>query len=110
MPKTGDAAATWDPTSLPLRTAKPVEVPKPQPNQMERKARHEKFEVLSNKDIKMFQDLIGPENVLTDTDGFVVDVTKKFSGVGSIVLTPTTTEQVSECLKYCNERMLAVVP
>ena len=59
---------------------------------MERKARHSKFEVLSNKDIKMFEDLIGPENVLTDTDGFVVDVTKKFSGVGSIVLTPTTTE------------------
>jgi hypothetical protein len=40
----------------------------------------------------MFQDLIGEENVLMDTDGFVVDVTKKFSGVGSIVLTPTTTE------------------
>jgi hypothetical protein len=70
-----------------------VEVkPSPQPTKMEAKARHSKFEVLSNKDIKMFEDLIGPENVLTDTDGFVVDVTKKFSGIGSIVLTPTTTE------------------
>ena len=72
---------------------KPVEVvKKPQQNQLERKTRHEKFSVLSNKDIKMFQDLIGEENVLMDVDGFNVDVTKKFSGVGSIVLTPTTTE------------------
>ena len=93
VPKTGDAAASWDPTSLPLIMKKPVvEAPKTQPNQMERKARHSKFEVLSNTDIKMFEDLIGAENVLADTDGFVVDVTKKFSGVGSIVLTPTTTE------------------
>lgn len=26
------------------------------------------------------------------------------------MVTPTTTEQISECLKYCNERMIAVVP
>lgn len=26
------------------------------------------------------------------------------------MLTPSTTEQISECLKYCNDRLLAVVP
>lgn len=41
---------------------------------------------------------------------FVMDFTKKYVGVGSVVILPTTTEQVSECLKYCNERVIAVVP
>jgi FAD/FMN-containing dehydrogenase len=41
---------------------------------------------------------------------FVRDFTNKYVGIGSVVLTPTTTEQISECLKYCNERLLAVVP
>jgi len=27
-----------------------------------------------------------------------------------VVLTPTTTEEISECLKYCNEQRIAVVP
>lgn len=69
--------------------------------------------MISNEDIANFQTLIGAENVLVCEDevsGFVVDVTKKYKGIGSIVLTPTTTEHVSECLKYCNERMIAVVP
>ena len=41
---------------------------------------------------------------------FVRDFTNKYIGVGSVVITPVTTEQVSECLKYCNERLIAVVP
>lgn len=41
---------------------------------------------------------------------FVRDFTNKYIGIGSIVITPTTTEQISECLKYCNEKLIAVVP
>lgn len=51
--------------------------------------------------------------MLSDTDEidpFVRDFTNKYIGIGSVVLTPTTTEQISECLKYCNERVIAVVP
>lgn len=78
-----------------------------------KKTRHEKFSYLTNQDIAFFKDLLGSENVLVcedDIHGYVRDVTKKYQGIGSIVMTPTTTEQVSECLKYCNERMIAVVP
>ena len=39
-----------------------------------------------------------------------MDFTKKYVGIGSVVLTPTTTEQVAACLKYCNSRGIAVVP
>lgn len=41
---------------------------------------------------------------------YVKDFTNKYVGIGSIVITPSTTEQIAECLKYCNERRLAVVP
>ena len=71
------------------------------------------FNSLSNADLDKFSDLIGKENVITDVDEinpYVRDFTNKYVGIGSVVLTPTTTEQISECLKYCNERMLAVVP
>lgn len=89
-------------------------MPQQQPQTVDgKKARDQKFATLTNDDILKFQQMIGEENVLLCPDevsGFVVDVTKKYRGVGSIVLTPVTTEQVSECLKYCNERMIATVP
>lgn len=52
-------------------------------------------------------------NVISEADEinpFVKDFTNKYVGIGSVVLTPSTTEQISECLKYCNERRIAVVP
>ena len=60
-----------------------------------KKQRNFKFEVLTNKDISSFEEFIGAENVLLDVEGYVRDVTKKYEGVGSIVLTPTSTEQIS---------------
>ena len=38
------------------------------------------------------------------------DYTKKYMGGSQLAVRPSTTEQVSEILKYCNERKLAVVP
>ena len=61
----------------------------------------------------VFSGIVGGENVIQDADEldpFVKDFTSKYVGVGSIVITPTTTEQVSECLKYCNKERIAVVP
>ena len=71
------------------------------------------FATLTNADIQRFKDIVGSENVVQEVDEispYVMDFTKKYVGIGSIVILPTTTEQVSECLKYCNERIIAVVP
>lgn len=78
-----------------------------------KKERHAHFSQLTNADIARFKELVGPENVVQEQEEinpYVRDFTNKYIGVGSIVITPTTTEQVSECLKYCNERVIAVVP
>ena len=78
-----------------------------------RRERNTEFTTLTNQDLRNLAEIVGEENVLIDSDEisfYTIDITRKFSGLGSVVVTPRTTEQVSECLKYCNERMIAVVP
>ena len=70
-----------------------------------KKPRSDAFKVLTTKDIDELKKILGAGNVIQDEDdidGFVKDITKKYIGIGSIVLTPSTTEEISECLKYCN--------
>lgn len=45
-----------------------------------------------------------------DIAPFNSDWMRKFRGHTTLVLKPSTTEEVSKILKYCNEKMLAVVP
>lgn len=78
-----------------------------------KKDRGTSFKVLTKGDITRFEEIVGAANVIQDNDEigpFVQDFTKKYTGIGSVVLTPGTTEEISECLKYCNEQRIAVVP
>ena len=45
-----------------------------------------------------------------DIEPFNSDWMRKFRGHAQVVLKPSTTEEVSKILKYCNDNMLAVVP
>lgn len=61
----------------------------------------------------MFRDIVGPGGMITDfhdLESHNTDWTKKFKGRSGLMLRPKTNEEVSACLKYCNERLLAVVP
>ncbi|KAI9986899.1 hypothetical protein PInf_025868 [Phytophthora infestans] len=69
----------------------------------------------TDDDKTYFQKLLKPESVLTDADDtetYTVDWLKKYKAQSShqMVLKPKTTEQVSAILKYCNERILPIVP
>ena len=60
-----------------------------------KKDRDARFSFLTNSDISKFEEILGKENVVGDVDElqpFVMDFTKKYVGIGSVVLTPTTTE------------------
>ena len=51
--------------------------------------------------------------MITDADDLAAhntDWTKKFIGKSGLLLRPQTNEEMSQCLKHCNERKLAVVP
>lgn len=81
--------------------------------------RDSKFSKLSEEHVKFFQDLLGSESAVIDgvtkdasedIEAFNSDWMRKFRGHTKLVLKPSSTEEVSKILKYCNDNMLAVVP
>ncbi|ANB14358.1 Dld2p [Sugiyamaella lignohabitans] len=68
---------------------------------------------LTSEDIAYFKSIL-PENGVvqdkTDLEIYNQDWMRKYRGSSELVLKPKTTEQVSQILKYCNEKKLAVVP
>eukprot|EP01119_Soliformovum_irregulare_P018072 TRINITY_DN5479_c0_g1_i1.p1 TRINITY_DN5479_c0_g1~~TRINITY_DN5479_c0_g1_i1.p1 ORF type:complete len:510 (-),score=145.07 TRINITY_DN5479_c0_g1_i1:38-1567(-) len=76
-------------------------------------SRDPSFAKLEDRDREHFRSILGESGVITDpeeVDSYNTDWMKKYQGQGKIVLRPKTTEQVSQILRYCNERKLAVVP
>ncbi|GLC43157.1 hypothetical protein PLESTB_000857000 [Pleodorina starrii] len=75
--------------------------------------RNAAFGQISEKDVAFFEQLLGAGGVVTDPDAlepFNRDWQKKYVGNTKVALRPRTTEQVSELLRYCYSRRLAVVP
>lgn len=81
--------------------------------------RDSKFTKISEEHVKFFQDLLGSESSVIDgvskdasedIEAYNSDWMRKFRGHTKLVLKPSSTEEVSKILKYCNENMLAVVP
>ncbi|XP_033097916.1 D-2-hydroxyglutarate dehydrogenase, mitochondrial-like [Anneissia japonica] len=70
------------------------------------------FAVLSQADLKYFEELLPGRVVTNSTDlmAYNTDWLNICRGSGQMLLKPTTTEEVSKILAYCNERKLAVVP
>lgn len=68
--------------------------------------------MINDKDLTTFEALI-PGRVLTGTselDGYNTDWLKTCRGSSKVVLRPKNSQEVSEILRYCNGRNLAVVP
>jgi D-lactate dehydrogenase (cytochrome) len=66
---------------------------------------------LNEDDVKHFRTFLGENGVLTEDLRFYnVDWLGKYNGHSKIVLRPKTTEQVSQIMKHCHKRKLAVVP
>mmetsp|Transcript_90242 Transcript_90242/g.145935 ORF Transcript_90242/g.145935 Transcript_90242/m.145935 type:complete len:541 (+) Transcript_90242:82-1704(+) len=68
---------------------------------------------IEERDVRFFEEILGKGGVITDVDDLVpynTDWMKKYQGQSKLALRPKSTEQVSQIMKYCNERCLAVVP
>nr|POE65698.1 putative d-lactate dehydrogenase, mitochondrial [Quercus suber] len=81
--------------------------------------RDSRFKELSREDVAFFKDLLGTESAMIDgvtkdadddLEGFNADWMKKYRGQTRLALKPSSTEQVSKILKYCNDNLLAVNP
>ncbi|KAF2021208.1 hypothetical protein BU24DRAFT_487673 [Aaosphaeria arxii CBS 175.79] len=81
--------------------------------------RDSKFAKITQEHVDHFKGILGSESAVIDgvsqdaTDDiepFNSDWMRKFRGHAKLVLKPSTTEEVSKILKYCNDNMLAVVP
>lgn len=78
---------------------------------VQRDARYKKLE---EADVDFFRSVLSDDNyVITneqDLDFYNEDWMRKYKGQSKLVLKPKTTLQISEILKYCNDKKLAVVP
>lgn len=69
---------------------------------------------VAKDDLKTFEGILGvPNDVVIDPNSlqrYNEDWTRQYHGNAAVALRPSTTEQVSAILRYCNKRSLAVVP
>ncbi|KAF8944890.1 hypothetical protein BGZ47_003543 [Haplosporangium gracile] len=75
--------------------------------------RNNAFKKLAEEDITYFKSILAPSSITQDSEDlemFNIDWLNKYRGQSKLVLKPSSTEQVSKILKYCNEHKLAVVP
>lgn len=71
------------------------------------------FATLNDNDINHFKTILSENGIIQDEQDLGIyneDWMGKYRGSSKLVLKPKTTQQVSDILKYCNQRMLAVVP
>lgn len=66
------------------------------------------FETLLGKDIALIDGV--SKNAENDLEPFNQDWMRKYKGQTKLVVKPSSTEEVSKILSYCNDKMLAVVP
>ncbi|KAG5517803.1 hypothetical protein RHGRI_038241 [Rhododendron griersonianum] len=75
--------------------------------------RNPMFSTINADDITKFKEILGEKNVVQDEEVLLAantDWMQKYKGSSNLLLQPRTTEEVSQILKYCNSRCLAVVP
>ncbi|CAJ0752118.1 20614_t:CDS:10 [Entrophospora sp. SA101] len=79
--------------------------------------RNPNFNQLSSEDILFFKSILPSNSLIIDNGNnsddlapYNLDWMKKYRGKSCLVVKPKTTQQVSQLLKYCNEKKLAVVP
>ncbi len=84
-------------------------------------SRNESFARISSEDVSVFQRILGSEKRVMvrgegdeEIDAIVeshnTDWMRRWKGDSSVVLFPESTQQVSDILRYCNKKKIAVTP
>ena len=85
-------------------------------------SRNESFARISSEDVSMFQRILGgnkkrvmvrgegDEEIDEIVESHNTDWMRRWKGDSSVVLFPDSTQQVSDILRYCNNKKIAVTP
>ncbi|KAF9913726.1 hypothetical protein BX616_009693 [Lobosporangium transversale] len=68
--------------------------------------RNQSYKKLADKDIDYFKSILAPSAISQDEEdleAFNIDWMQKYRGQSKLVLKPSSTDQVSKILKYCND-------
>lgn len=71
------------------------------------------FASINADDIAYFKEILGVKNVILDEERLLdanTDWMRKYKGSSKLLLQPRSAKEVSQILKYCSSRSLAVVP
>lgn len=69
------------------------------------------YKVLTEEDIRFFQKLIEPENVLvSDIEKYSRDYTEDLQYFPDVVLKPGTAQEIAQIVRYCNQKLLPITP
>lgn len=71
------------------------------------------FSTVTEDDVGQFRSFLSSGGIVQDVDdmkSYNCDWMNKYKGESKLALRPKTTAEVSEVLRYCNERHIAVVP
>ncbi|KAL0712897.1 hypothetical protein Bca4012_019875 [Brassica carinata] len=71
------------------------------------------FSSLEPKEVSYFNEILGEKHAVEDEEGLETantDWMHKYKGYSKLLLLPKNTKEVSQILKYCDSRSLAVVP
>lgn len=75
--------------------------------------RHVTFNPISDAHVSYFRSVLGDSSVITnvtDLQPLNVDWMRRFIGSSTVALRPTSVEQVSKIMSYCNTHHLPIVP
>jgi (R)-2-hydroxyglutarate---pyruvate transhydrogenase len=81
--------------------------------------RNPKFAKVTSEHVEFFKSVLGSETAIIESitqnaddeiEAYNSDWMRKYRGHTKVVLRPASTEHISQILKYCNDKMLAVVP
>ncbi|CAG9461920.1 unnamed protein product [Pedinophyceae sp. YPF-701] len=73
----------------------------------------DKFQEVTASDIQRFQELLGPDGVVTSEDrleSYRVDWMRKYRSESPVALLPRSTREVASVLRHCSARNIPVVP
>ena len=74
---------------------------------------HTNYTTVTAEHITYFETIVGNQNIITNNDQkhpYGADHTEDLHYMPDCVLTPTSTEQVSQILSYCNTHLIPVTP